>query len=162
MNLDSYLYQPKLNPNLSDGQRAFLKALQAHMDQAYKEGPGGLHNYFEQGQLWIDNNVRMRSESADPDHYTPTSFVMRVPERAIVDYDDAGVIAYRSETDPSIHPPALPAYVKPAPIVVTGFVSTRVQADAVAAAKDQLMFSTLAEQGKKLDALMQFFGVKVA
>lgn len=119
---------------------AICNTLQVQLDGPYKLA---LDGWYGQVETWTNANLLARSQSSDPLKYTETPWTMKVPERIIADYDDAGIPTYTPWTDPSIQAPHLPPYVKPVPNPNEGFHTTAPQEAAAAAAKEAAMFGIL-------------------
>ena|SRR5438270_6129251 len=91
-------------------------ATQAVMDAQYLHGPGGLDNFYDQAECWIQTQTITRANAADPKHYVPEPFKMTIPRRQVVAYDEDGNMnSAWAEADPNIHMPEMPAYVEPTP-----------------------------------------------
>lgn len=89
-------------------------ATQAVMDAQYLHGPGGLDNFYDQADGWIQTQTVRRANSADPKNYRPDPFSMAIPRRQFVDFDADGTMGSDwIAADPNIHMPELAAWVEP-------------------------------------------------
>ena len=124
-------------------------ATQAVMDAQYLHGPGGLDNFYDQADAWMQTQTARRANSSAPNSFTPEPFKMTIPRRQVVDYDADGNMRADvwAEADPNIHFPKLPALVEASPVVPTAFQMTT--------PPDQVMAQMMATVMAKLMAIEQ-------
>ena len=129
--------------------RQMTVATQAVMDAQYLHGPGGLDNFYDQAEAWIQTQTARRANSSTPKTFVAEPFRMTIPRRQLVDYDPDGNMRpdIWAEADPNIHLPELPAIVEPSPGAPTGFV--------MATPPDQVMAQMMAAVMAKLMAIEQ-------
>ena len=124
-------------------------ATQAVMDGQYLHGPGGLDNFYDQAEGWIQTQSIRRGNSTDPKHYVPEPFKMAIPRRQVVGYDEDGnMTSVWADADPSLRLPELPAWVEPTPAPVGPSFPT-------APPSDQLISQMMAAVMAKLAAIEQ-------
>lgn len=116
--LDRPANEPKWARDLTD-------ATQAVKDREYIKGPGGLDNYFDRAEMYIQTQIITRQNSADPRNYRPPAFPMEIPRRSVVTYDVNGNMGEELlPADPGIQrpEPLIPPYDPPS--TGPGFHST--------------------------------------
>ena len=124
-------------------------ATQAVMDAQYLHGPGGLDNFYDQAEAWIQTQTIKRANSPDPKHYEAEPFKMAVPQRQVVAYDEDGNLTSGwANADPNVHMPEIPTYVEPTPPPVGPVFP-------VATPPDQIMTQMIAAVMAKLVAIEQ-------
>lgn len=136
-------------PHMPGWAKDLTIATQAVMDAQYLHGPGGLDNFYDQAEGWIETQVIRRANSPDPKHYVPEPFKMAIPRRQAVGYDtDGNMNSYWLEPDPNICMPQMPVWREPT-TTPTGPVFP------VATPPDQVMAQMMAAVMAKLVAIEQ-------
>jgi hypothetical protein len=126
-------------------------ATQAVMDGQYLHGPGGLDNFYDQAEAWIQTQTITRANAADPKHYVPEPFKMTIPRRQVVVYDEDGNMSSSlAQVDPNIHMPEMPPYVETTPTPAPAGPALP-----AATAPDPLMTQMMAAVMAKLVAIEQ-------
>lgn len=91
-------------------------ATQNVMDGQYLHGPGGLDNFYDQADAWIQTQTVKRGSNRA---YVPEPFAMAIPRRQMVTFDaDGNLSSAFLPADPAIQMPTLPAI--PDPVAVIG------------------------------------------
>ena len=72
-------------------REALRRDAQASADAQYLHGPGGLDNFYDQAEGWIQTQTMKRANSGDPKNYVPEPFRMAIPRRQFVVFDAEGI-----------------------------------------------------------------------
>lgn len=155
------LSKPVVNQQVPNWFPALRESTQGIMDGQYLHSPiaNSLDRFYAACEVWLAENTRLRNADPDPEHYRPTPAPV-IPKREIYDWDpETGTPVSRWEQDPSVKPPALPAYQKPVAAPNAGFVSTAAQAQTEDLQKYALLVKMLSDLTAKVNAIAAKVGV---
>lgn len=91
--------------HMPDWAKDLTISTQKVMDDQYLHGPGGLDNFYGQGEAYLTTQAMKRGSNRN---YVPDPFPMAIPRRQMVTFDaDGNLSSAFLPTDPRIQMPVL-------------------------------------------------------